>query len=51
MGFDFHIEFKPFAKKKIFKKILGKETINPETDCPIIMDYIRKDASKRGYLF
>jgi hypothetical protein len=51
MGFDIQVEISPSAKREVFQRILGKEKINPETDYPKIMDYIRKDAARKGYIF
>jgi hypothetical protein len=48
-GFNVEIEIEPFAKKEVFKKILGKETINPKEDYSRIMQEIKKEAKEKGY--
>ena len=49
-GFSMELEIIPRSEGTAkIKKILNKQTINPKTDFPKIMDYIKKDALRRGY--
>lgn len=45
----FEIEMHEWEKDKIYRILGGKRRVNPEKDFPKIMDYIRRDALKRGY--
>jgi len=50
MGFDFQLEARPHVKKEVFQRILGKDIIDPETDFPIMMEYIKREAVEKGYI-
>lgn len=45
----FEIEMHEWEKDKIYRILGSKRRVNPETDFPKIMHYIRRDALKRGY--
>jgi hypothetical protein len=50
-GFGVKILIVPSVKKEVFRRVLGKETINDLDDFPKIMSDVEQDATRRGYSY